>query len=64
VYFFDIGCIRRGYYKGKFVKLYDGDEKVDEYEITRRYVRHLEQKIVEAPQFWMWSHRRWKHKKS
>lgn len=63
VYFFDIECVRRGYYNGKFVKLYDGDEKLPEYEITRRYVTHLEQKIRKAPQFWMWSHRRWKHKK-
>lgn len=63
VYFFDIKCVRRGFYEGKFVKLHDGIEKVEKFEITNRYVNHLEKKIVEAPQFWMWSHRRWKHKK-
>lgn len=63
VYFFDIECIKRGYYVGKFVKLYDGDEVVSRYEITKRYIDYLEQKIVRSPQFWMWSHKRWKNKK-
>lgn len=64
VYFFDIKCIKRGYYTGSFVKLYDGDETVEQYEMTERYKNHLEQKIVTTPQFWMWSHKRWKHKKN
>lgn len=63
VYFFDIECIKRGYYVGKFIKLYDGDEPVSRYEITRRYIDYLEQKIVKSPQFWMWSHKRWKNKR-
>lgn len=63
VYFFDIDCIKRGYYEGKFVKLYDGEEDVDQYEISRRYIRYLERKIRNKPEFWMWSHKRWKHKK-
>lgn len=64
VYFFDIQCVRRGFYKGEFVKLYDGTESVERFEITNRYIKHLEHKIVEAPQFWMWSHKRWKHDKA
>lgn len=30
-------------------------------EITEKYVQLLENTIVEKPQFWLWSHRRWKH---
>lgn len=63
VYFFDIECVKRGCYVGKFVKLYDGDEMVSRHEITKRYIDYLEQKIVKKPQFWMWSHKRWKYRK-
>lgn len=30
------------------------------FEITRAYFRMLEDNIREAPQYWLWSHRRWK----
>jgi KDO2-lipid IV(A) lauroyltransferase len=29
-------------------------------EITRNYIRHLEQNIMENPCDWLWSHKRWK----
>lgn len=64
VYFFDIDCVKRGFYSGRFVKLYNGDDPVEPNEITERYIRHLEKKIVDRPQFWMWSHKRWKHTKN
>ncbi len=31
-------------------------------EITESHVRMLEQDIRNAPQYWLWTHRRWKHK--
>jgi len=32
-------------------------------EITESHIRLLEADINKAPQYWLWSHRRWKHKK-
>ena len=46
-----------------FEQIYDGEEQVPAYEITERYVRRLEAMIREQPELWMWSHRRWKHKR-
>lgn len=63
VYFFDIRCVKRGYYEGVFHKLYDGDSEVPQYHITRAYAERLEHRIKEEPEFWAWSHRRWKRKK-
>ena len=63
IYFFDIDSTKRGYYKGKFVLLHDGKEDLDQHEITQRYIDYLECKIRNKPEFWMWSHKRWKHKK-
>lgn len=55
--------VRRGYYEMTFERIYDGEEKVPENEITRRYVRRLEEQIIARPELWMWSHRRWKHRR-
>jgi KDO2-lipid IV(A) lauroyltransferase len=32
------------------------------YYITQRYVELLEETIGRQPEYWIWSHRRWKHK--
>lgn len=63
VYFARMDRVRRGYYEMTFEQIYDGTEQVAEYEITERYVRRLEAMIEARPELWMWSHRRWKHKR-
>ena len=63
VYFVRMERVKRGCYEMSFERIYDGEEQVAEHEITERYVRRLETMIVEHPELWMWSHRRWKHKR-
>ena len=64
VYFVKMSRLRRGRYEMSFELIYDGKEEVAEYEITQRYVRMLEAEIRRRPELWMWSHRRWKHKRN
>lgn len=64
VYFVRMKRMRKGCYEMSFDQIYDGEEQVAENEITERYVRKLEAMIVETPELWMWSHRRWKHKRT
>lgn len=64
VYYARMERIHRGRYELVFERIYDGTEQVAEYEITERYVRKLEEAIRSAPELWMWSHRRWKHKRT
>ena len=64
VYFVNMERLRRGRYEMSFELIYDGKEEVAEYEITQRYVRMLEAEIRRRPELWMWSHRRWKHKRN
>lgn len=60
------GCIRkkkRGYYE---VSFYPITEDVTQHEsgyILDQHAFHLEKIIKEAPQYWLWSHKRWKHKR-
>lgn len=63
VYFVRMRRVQRGRYEMSFEQIYDGEEQVPAYEITERYVRRLEAMIREQPELWMWSHRRWKHKR-
>lgn len=64
VYYVRLERIGRGHYKMSFKLIYDGEEKVAPNEITRRYVDNLEADIVRTPELWLWSHKRWKHKRT
>ena len=60
VYYMELERIEAGRYRHNYTLLYDGKEEVKPHEITERYVRCLERTIVAKPEYWMWSHRRWK----
>lgn len=64
IYFGWMKRVKRGCYELTFDRIYDGKEPAAEYEITERYVRKLEMMIREQPDLWLWSHRRWKHKRN
>lgn len=51
---------KRGYYRLKFVLVTDKIKEMPIFEPSRIYFEMLEQNILEAPQYWLWSHRRWK----
>ncbi|MFI3267232.1 MAG: lysophospholipid acyltransferase family protein [Rikenellaceae bacterium] len=53
---------KRGYYRCRFELLYDGEQKLEEFELTKLYAEKLENMITENPHLWLWSHRRWKLK--
>lgn len=61
VYYFSPRRVRTGYYEGHFTCLYDGKEQVEDNVIIERYARILEEDIIQHPEMWMWTHRRWKH---
>ena len=60
IYFAYSKRIAPGRYEIRFDEIYDGKEDVAPYEITGRYVKKLESMILECPELWMWSHKRWK----
>ena len=63
IVFFHIQRIKRGYYNLDIELLFDHTAGLSEDEITEKHVRRLEEIIREKPENWIWSHRRWKHKK-
>ncbi len=63
VLYFDIQRDRRGYYSIRIKPITINPEADSAIDITEKYVSLLEQSIIENPDNWLWSHRRWKHKK-
>lgn len=53
--------LKRGQYQITFIP-YEGDvTTAPEFAITEWQVRLLEQQIVQQPEYWLWSHKRWKY---
>jgi KDO2-lipid IV(A) lauroyltransferase len=61
VVYMDVQRIRRGYYDVEFKLLYENPLQTEEYELTEAHTRMLEGIIIKKPEYWLWSHRRWKH---
>lgn len=59
-YYLDIRRPKRGFYTARFVKMTDDASGCDKFFLTKEYFRLLEESIRRAPQYWLWSHRRWK----
>jgi len=64
VFFTDIQRVKRGYYEVNVSLLWDGMEKIESEEITRRYMKTVENIIRKKPEDWLWSHKRWKKKRN
>lgn len=54
---------KRGYYSLEFFEITDKPKETAYGEITEGATRLLEKDIIRQPEFWLWSHRRWKHQK-
>lgn len=52
---------KRGRYHFDYSLLTDNPESLEQGELLRRYVKHLENNIHLAPELYLWSHRRWKY---
>jgi KDO2-lipid IV(A) lauroyltransferase len=50
----------RGYYSIDFELITDQPDSLPENEITFTHTKMLESNILEQPEIWLWSHRRWK----
>lgn len=64
VFYLDIERRKRGYYECKVVPVSLEPSTTSEHEITNRFMSMLETSIRRQPEFWLWTHNRWKHSNS
>lgn len=58
-----INKVKRGYYTFEFTEAIENPQQTEYGYITKRTNHLLEQDIIAAPQYWLWSHKRWKMKR-
>jgi KDO2-lipid IV(A) lauroyltransferase len=54
---------RRGYYEIKIDIITMEPQNTPDFYIIEEFNKLLEADIVNQPEIWLWSHRRWKHKR-
>lgn len=62
-YFLDIERPKRGYYVCTFRRMPTVEASPDTYPMTARFMNELEQMIRRHPEYWLWTHKRWKRTK-
>lgn len=60
VLYLDIHRVRRGYYEAEFKLVTREPQKMKDFDLTDIYFEMLEKSIRRSPEFWLWSHNRWK----
>ncbi len=63
VVFVSILKAKRGYYEVEYSLVTDNPNEEPHGKITEDFTKRLEQDIINQPQYWLWSHKRWKHKR-
>lgn len=63
VVFLEVERPRRGYYKATFKPITKNPNEEKDGYILDKHVEYLEENILKCPECWLWSHKRWKHKK-
>lgn len=62
VVFFKVKRLKRGYYETTFELMAENPKEYPDYEITDDFLKRVEKQIHEAPQYYLWTHKRWKHR--
>lgn len=63
IVYVNVNRIKRGYYELNAEMLCEKPAATADEEITLMHTRRLEQDIIARPETWLWSHKRWKHKR-
>jgi len=63
VIYADVEKTARGCYQTTFKLISDNPKDSPEFEITEKYARMMEETILREPSYWLWTHKRWKHKR-
>lgn len=53
--------IKRGYYETTFSLISNESEKINDYELTDIFLKKVEKQIHKQPEYYFWTHKRFKH---
>ncbi|WP_428742896.1 lysophospholipid acyltransferase family protein [Tenacibaculum sp.] len=58
----NITKVKRGYYEANFELITENPKEHDNFEITDKYLKITEDHILKQPEYYLWTHKRFKHK--
>ncbi len=61
--FLDFQRVKRGYYTLELSLIDENPKQLEKSQVTQKYMTKLGEVISKKPQDWMWTHKRWKHKR-
>lgn len=61
VVYLKVEKVKRGFYEATLEVLSENVKEIPNYKLTRMFLDRVEKQILEAPEFYLWTHRRWKH---
>ncbi len=62
VVYLHVEKVKRGHYEATLKTITDFPQEEPKFEITKKYISYLEQQIKNDPQYYLWTHKRWKHR--
>ncbi|WP_417855554.1 lysophospholipid acyltransferase family protein [Xanthomarina gelatinilytica] len=62
VVFLKVKKLKRGYYEATIETITKTPREFRDYDITDIFLKRLEAQIYEAPEHYLWTHKRWKHR--
>ncbi|MFH4968362.1 lysophospholipid acyltransferase family protein [Gaetbulibacter sp. M240] len=62
VVFLKVKKVKRGFYHGTFINLTKTPQEYPDFDITDKALKLVEEQIHEAPEYYLWTHKRWKHR--
>jgi KDO2-lipid IV(A) lauroyltransferase len=62
VVFFRVKRLQRGFYETTFELITEHPKDFPDYHITDDFFSRVEKQIKAAPEYYLWTHKRWKHR--
>lgn len=54
--------VKRGFYQAEIITLAENSNDYPDYKLTDLFLAELEKQIHETPEYYFWTHKRWKHR--
>ncbi len=64
IVFMDVQKIKRGFYEASFSLITDKPNDFKNYQLTEEYIKKVEKQVTEKPEYYTWTHKRFKHRKN
>ncbi|MCM4157142.1 lipid A biosynthesis acyltransferase [Gramella sp. AN32] len=62
VVYLHVEKVKRGFYEATLIPISENPETAPPNRITEEFIRLLENQIWKKPEFYLWTHKRWKHR--